>query len=142
MACKNVWARDALLEYRVLHMGASGTLDGMFYGAPNTSVTFITALTGIVLRTYSRSYSAQDKALYQKALLTWPEAIAQINMTLQMQALIEGTSIEQSAHLSKELEISPQGYSTYLVFFGIDIHKLIHNYVGDVDEALVLPELS
>lgn len=138
IANNNVWARDALLEYRVLNLTMTATVDTMFKGVYSTSLPFIIATSGIVLRMYLKTPTPAAILLYQQACAAWPVEIAQLEATMQIVALIDNTPLEVSASIAAHLELGT-GYSACLPFYGERIHALINDRIL---EHVALPELD
>ena len=141
MAQKHTWARDLLLEHRVLNLTTTNTVDVMFEGPPNTSLPFITALAGIVLRMHSQSPTLLSRQLHKKAQSVWPDDVAQLEATMQMVALLDGDDLKDNAMFAASMELST-GYSAYLPGYGERVHAVIHGCIDAQDSDIVLPALD
>ena len=142
MARQHAWARDLLLEYLVLNPATAHTMEGMFEGHPSSSVHFVTALAGIALRMQHPHPAPLAVQWHQQAHAVWPEEMTQIEATMQVQAMMEGTTLETTARIAASMEIGNNGYSAFLPFFGESIHAVIQHCVSMRTETVALPALD
>ena len=142
MAKKEEWARDLLLEFRVLHLKSSETLDAMFQGPFGKSLPFITAVAGISLRMHQKAPTVAAAHLHRQALAAWPQEMARLEASLDVQALLENKTVAEHAHLAYAMEMSTQGYSPYLPVYGESIHALARDGLAMATPALALPALE
>ena len=142
MAAKHLWARDKLLAHRMLYIGGTQTLSGMFQGPASSSVSFITALTTVFLRMHQRSPLPTVLQLHSQAHMAWPAEMEQLEATVRAQALLEGVSLEQTAALAKAMESGDKGYSAYFILFAQSVHALIFCRLGKPLDTLELPILD
>ena len=142
MAASHLWARDELLAHRILYINCTQTLDAMFVGPASNSVSFITALTTISLRMHQRSPTEAAGKLHRQMHAAWPAEMEQLEATMRAQAMLEGTSLEQTAALAKAMELGDKGYSAYFNLFAEGIHSLICCRVGRPLDTLELPAMD
>lgn len=141
-ARQHAWARDLLLEYLVLNPSTAQTMQAMFEGHPSSSLHFVTALAGIALRMQHPSPAPLAVQWHQQAHAAWPEEMTQIEATMQVQAMMEGTTLETTARIAASMEIGNNGYSAFLPFFGESIHAVIQHCVSMRTETVALPALD
>lgn len=137
----HMWARDLLLEHHVLNLTTTNTVDAMFEGLPNTSLPFVTALAGIVLRMHSQSPTLLSRQLYKRTQTSWPANVAQLETTMHIMALMDGNDLRSSAVFAASMELST-GYSAFLPGYGEHVHAVIHGCIGAQDSDIVLPALD
>lgn len=141
MSKTHIWARDLLLEHRVLNLTTTNTVDAMFEGPPSNSLPFVTALAGIVLRMHSQSPTLLSRQLHKKAQTVWPDDVAQLEATMQLIALLDGGDLKENAMFAASMELST-GYSAYLPGYGERVHAVIQDCVGVQDSKIALPALD
>lgn len=142
MAGQHLWARDELLAYRALNIRATDDLDIMFSGASTTSLSFITALSTIVLRMNQKAPTVAVARLHRQAHAAWPMEMVQLEATMQAQAIVDGTTVQNTASLARSMELGDKGYSAYFVIFGQGIHSLIQTHFLNPIDQVELPALD
>lgn len=142
VAKQEEWARDLLLEFRVLHLKSSETLDAMFQGPFGQSLPFITAVAAIALRMHQKAPTAAAARLHRQAFAAWPEEMAKLEASLDVQAMLENKTVAEHAGLAHAMETSTQGYSAYLPFYGENIHALARDGLAMRTPPMELPALE
>ena len=142
MANREEWARDLLLEFRVLHLKSSETLDVMFQGEFGNSLPFITAVAGISLRMHYKAPTVAAARLHRQALAAWPQEMATLEASLHVQAMLENQTVAEHASLAYAMETSTQGRSAYLPLYGQSIHALARDGLAMNAPDLKLPALD